>query len=182
MATTDQKVFTPPAALAAKPAAPQAGAPANASAIQQALQSQTRVKAGASWFYWIAALSLVNTVVVLSGSRWHFILGLGITQIVDALARKVGSVAYLPAVMIDLVVAGLFVFFGIFATKPKKWAFVVGMAVYGFDCLLFVVGRDFLGIAFHCFALYQIYRGMAALENLPKLQPAGVVSSSFAAK
>ncbi|HXZ80610.1 MAG TPA: hypothetical protein VEG30_11810 [Terriglobales bacterium] len=179
MATTEQKLFSPLASQAANLAAPTANATPNTSAIQQTLQAQTRVKAGASWFYWIAALSLINTVIVLSGSQWHFILGLGITQVVDALARKVGSVAYLPAVIIDLVVASVFVFFGIFASKPKKWAFGIGMAVYAFDCLLFLIGRDILGIAFHCFALYQIYRGMAAMESLPKPQPAGVMSSSM---
>jgi flagellar biosynthesis protein FliP len=179
MATTEQKVFSPLAAQSANSGASAANASTNAGAIQQTLQAQTRVKAGASWFYWIAALSLINTVIVLSGSQWHFILGLGITQVVDALARKAGSVAYLPAVIIDLVVASLFVFFGIFASKPKKWAFVIGMAIYAFDCLLFVLGRDILGIGFHCFALYQIYRGMVAMAKLPKAQTAGVMSSSF---
>src|SRR5512138_3090367 len=44
-----------------------------------------RIKSGAAWFYWIAGLSLINSVAALSGSKWGFILGLGITQVFDAI-------------------------------------------------------------------------------------------------
>ena len=38
---------------------------------------------GASWFYWIAGLSAINSVVYLSGSDWSFLAGLGLTQLAD---------------------------------------------------------------------------------------------------
>src|SRR5574340_77246 len=38
---------------------------------------------GANWFYWIAGLSVVNSVIVLFGGAWYFLVGLGATQFVD---------------------------------------------------------------------------------------------------
>ena len=38
---------------------------------------------GAQWFFWVAALSVVNTLIGLSDSDWSFIIGLGITQMID---------------------------------------------------------------------------------------------------
>src|SRR5438552_15642153 len=45
---------------------------AAARASDPALEKQ--LKGGGSWFYWIAGLSLVNTVIALSGSGTRFIL------------------------------------------------------------------------------------------------------------
>ena len=49
------------------------------------------VSGGASWFYWIAGLSLVNSAIVLFGGQWNFIVGLGVTQIIDAIASVVAQ-------------------------------------------------------------------------------------------
>src|SRR5881394_752088 len=35
----------------------------------------SHLKSGASWFYWIAALSLINSISAASGSSWRFIIG-----------------------------------------------------------------------------------------------------------
>lgn len=38
---------------------------------------------GINWFFWIAALSLVNFVILRFGSDRGFVIGLGITQLID---------------------------------------------------------------------------------------------------
>ena len=38
-----------------------------------------RVKLGANWFYWIAALSVVNSIIVMAQGDWSFIVGLGVS-------------------------------------------------------------------------------------------------------
>jgi hypothetical protein len=37
----------------------------------------------------------------------------------------------------DVVVAGVFVLFGVFATKKHLWAFIVGMILYALDGMFF---------------------------------------------
>src|SRR2546428_11297536 len=46
---------------------------------------------GAQWFYWIAGLSLINAAIALAGQEWRFILGLGVTQGVQELAKSGGG-------------------------------------------------------------------------------------------
>src|SRR5690348_7668634 len=82
-----------------------------------------RVVSGAKWFYWIAALSMVNSLVAVFGGNFHFVLGLGITSVVDELAKRAGSAGTILDFVINGFVAGVFVLFGIFAVKGQKWAF-----------------------------------------------------------
>lgn len=143
-----------------------APAPSSADRQMELLQLENSLKSGANWFYWIAGLTLVNTVAAMSGSTWRFILGLAITQFVDAVAQDLGSTGRVAALVIDFFIAGLFVVFGVFANKQMKWAFIVGMGLFGLDTLLGVLAQDWIGVAFHVFALWAISRGYAAMKKL----------------
>ncbi len=128
---------------------------------------EKQLKGGGSWFYWIAGLSLVNTVIALSGSGTRFILGLGITQMFDELAQGMGSGAGLAvAVVLDLLAAAVFVFFGVFANKRHTWSFIVGMALYALDGLIYLIAQDWLGVGFHAFVLFCLFRGFKACRAL----------------
>src|SRR5215207_1400430 len=84
-------------------------------------QLEQRMKSGAHWFYWIAALSLVTSIISLSGSDWAFLVSLGVTQLIDAVAKEVatqgGGGFKVVAFVFDLVAAGLFALLGYFAVK-----------------------------------------------------------------
>jgi len=139
--------------------------------VPELAQMEHRIKSGASWFYWIAGLSLINSVVALSGSNWGFVLGLGITQVIDALAKAVGSAGVAVAIVLDVIVAGVFVLFGVYANRKQSWSFLVGMVLYGLDGLLFLIGGDLLGLGFHTFALFCIFGGYSALRKLQEATP-----------
>src|SRR5512146_3512247 len=83
--------------------------------IQQKLVLQARMKGGANWFYWIAGLSAINSAIVLSGSNWHFLAGLGITDIIAYAAQKAGSTGTLIDIVLNALALGVFVMFGVFA-------------------------------------------------------------------
>jgi len=141
--------------------APRAGTPA--SPARERLERQRR--SGALWFYWVAALSLVNSVAVLTGQQWRFIIGLGITQLADALAARTGHGGVTVALM-DAAVIGGFVLLGRFALRGRLWAFGVGAAFYALDGLIFLAVRDWVGVAFHVFVLVMTVRGLAAARRL----------------
>lgn len=141
-------------------------------------QLEERMKSGANWFYWIAALSLVTSIISLAGGEWGFFISLGVTQVIDgvglALAQEVGWGFKAVAFAFDVVAAGVFALFGYFGAKRHSWAFLVGMALYALDALVFVLARHWLGLAFHAFALYSMfggYRACAALAELDKQTP-----------
>ena len=88
-----------------------------------------RAKASAKWFYWIAGLSVINSLVVISGGSFHFVVGLGITSVVDTMAKRLGSAGSVLDLLINGFIAGVFLLFGHFASKAQKWAFLSGMAL-----------------------------------------------------
>ena len=145
--------------------------------VEQKLRAERVVKGGASWFLMVGALSLINSVLSMSGSGIRFIFGLGIAQFVDSFAHQAGQRAIIPNLIINACVAGVFVLFWNFARKGEQWAFVVGMGLYAVDALLTLGFRDILAVAFHAYALFRIYRGFSAVQSLKnfeaQLQPAG---------
>ncbi len=54
-----------------KPGEPELS-PEQVEAIHQRILKQKAHAGGASWFYWIAGLSLVTSVISLSGGSWSF--------------------------------------------------------------------------------------------------------------
>lgn len=125
-----------------------------------------QLKSGASWFYWIAGLSIINSIAAFSGSTWRFIVGLGVTQIFDALGTDFGSSGKVIVLVLDLLATGLFILFGVFAHKAHTWAFLVGMVLFGLDSVVFLKAQDWLGVGFHVFVLYFLFRGFQACRRL----------------
>ena len=128
----------------------------------QSMLAMAAVKRGANWFYWIAGLSVVNTIAAISGGNFHFVLGLGITEVTDALrapqARAFGF-------FIDVLVLGFFMMCGYFAGKAHKWAFVMGMVFYFLDAGITLLAQDWLSFAFHIYALICIWRGFSHVSK-----------------
>jgi hypothetical protein len=72
-------------------AGPSTAADPQAAYRAQIAVAQAGVKRGAGWFDWIAALSLINSLIALFNGNWHFLLGLGITDLVTYAAQRSGS-------------------------------------------------------------------------------------------
>src|SRR5215469_2722671 len=54
----------------------------------QVVMALAGIRRSAGWFDWIAALSIVNSVISLFNGSWHFVVGLGITELIDGLAQR----------------------------------------------------------------------------------------------
>jgi len=126
---------------------------------------ERRRNGGARWFFWVAALSLVNSAVALTGQGWRFIIGLGVTQLADALALRSGHGVPVVA-LVDAALVGGFVLLGRFALQGRLWAFGVGAAFYALDGLIFLAAHDWVGVAFHAFVVAMTIRGFDAARRL----------------
>lgn len=146
--------------------------------IDQRAVAAARVRIGAKWFYWIGGLSLVNSIASISGGSFHFVIGMGITSVVDELARQAGAAGNVLDLVINGLLAGLFFLFGYFACKLQKWAFFTGMALYALDTLLVLAAKDILSVAFHVYALYAIYRGFTFLNQAQAPAPLSAMNSA----
>ncbi len=165
--------------------------PATESAAEQEddprAQLEKRFRNGASWFFWVAGLSLINSAVALFGGEWGFIFGLGVTQVVDGIAaavaeeaQDVATAARLAGFAVNLLIVGVVALMGWLAHRRKQSVFVGGLVLYLFDALLFLLAADFLSLAFHAWVFVAVGGGFLACRKLaaldapsdPALQPA----------
>lgn len=131
-------------------------------------KSDAQIISGARWFWWIAGLSIVNSLILHSGGDRSFVIGLGFTLMADVIFREMKVIAFI----IDAIALGFFIGIGWFAGKGRFWAFVVGMVAYTLDAGIYVLLQDWMSLAFHGLGLFYLFRGAQVLRNAVKLAAA----------
>ncbi len=140
---------------------------------EEIFNRESAVKNGANWFIWIAILSIINSLIIYMDGNLNFIIGLGITQVVDGLTiyHEPGGLNLdkTTGMSINLIVISIFFLFAYYAKRKQLWAFITGMIVYGLDGLIFLPVQDYFGFGFHLFALYFVFKGFSAARALNKI-------------
>lgn len=131
---------------------------------------QSHLVRAANWFYWIAGLSLVNLGAITVGANFRFIIGLGFSELLGGVAKELSAESGSNGVLIAACAGGVLLaaFFGAcgwFARRPSMVAFIVGMVVFGLDTFIFIFSSDWLGVAFHVYATYCLWRGVTATRQ-----------------
>jgi len=133
-----------------------------------------RYKSGANWFYWIAGLTLVTSFLSFSGTDWRFLISLGTTQVIDALAAELsdegGGAPKIIAIVLDVILAGVFVVFGVLANKKLLWAYILGMTIFVLDGVVSLVVEDWIGAFAHVVVLVFMVPGFLAGRELVDLE------------
>lgn len=149
--------------------APAMASPAGMANTGELMELDKKIRNHGSWYFWIAGLTLVNTVTSLSGSNGAFLLGLSITQVFDGFGAAAGGGGKMVALLLDAMAIGMFVLFGVFALKRHNWAFIVGIILYGLDTVLTLLFQSWLSLTFHAWALVSLIAGMRACFLANKL-------------
>ncbi len=159
---------------------------AETASVQQKLLLENQIKNGVNWFFWIAGLSLINSVIYSAGGTLSFVVGLAATQFVDgimtAIANEIGGGIIVRGIglVVNAGIAGIFAGAGVLGRKKHRWAVIVGMVLYVLDGLVFLAFGDFLPAAFHAFALFGLWRGQKAIGDLKALESNAPVTSTSA--
>ena len=140
-------------------------------------QLALQVSGGANWFYWIAGLSIVNSIVNLYQGSWGFAAGLGINKLLDALSAATATdgginLGQVILLVLGIMIAGFFFIFGVLANRKQTWAFVLGIIMYTLDGVILVFIDDLLGIIIHLLAIIFLVRGYLALRKLLRAESA----------
>jgi len=125
-----------------------------------------RAKSSATWFYIIAALSVINSLIARSPEGGKtFIFGLGMTMFFDA----AGSMGHSMAISLNVIVVAVFALFGFLGHKGYSWAFLAGMLIYLLDAGLCALFGLWLMAAVHAYVLYRLFRGFQASRQAQSL-------------
>jgi hypothetical protein len=172
-------------ALESTPEPDNAETAAQGAALAAVAGLEHHARSGANWFYWVAALSVVNSAILLGGGDRHFVIGLAVTMIVDGIANGIAQQAPDNATLIrgtaigmDAVIVVVVLLFGWLSNRRYSAIFAVGMFLYLLDGLLFILFEDWFSIAFHAFALYGMWKGFAACRQLNALFAQGVLEAA----
>lgn len=134
---------------------------------------EDEIKAYGNWFYWIAGLSLVNTLIlIMTEGKFVFIFSLGANQIVNTMFASNTTDAKLAIGLLfaDILISCVFVLFGYLGHLGKKWGYILGITLYLLDTLLlFWQKGDIKAIAFHVFALVFMFRVFLAFRKYRKI-------------
>ncbi len=156
--------------MSLSPGGPPASTPPPA-AMDPRVSIILRMRRGAGWFLTIAILSGVNALLQIFDAKIRFIFGLGITQVVDAVAHGMER-----GTMVVIVVDGLFILMLVLCSRWAKTgsqgAFLGGMIAYALDGILLLLFRMWLDAAVHAYALWMIWQGYSASRELAQLQQA----------
>jgi hypothetical protein len=109
----------------------------------------------ANYFFWIAALSVVNTVLILSNAKFTFAFSLGIVDLVSY-----GSPDKTIAIVFTAVMAAIFAGLGLAARTGNAAVFITGMTLYALDAILLIFLQDWIGIAVHAYILFRLFQGV----------------------
>ena len=126
--------------------------------------AEPEVMSGANWFWWIVGLSVVNSIMIHTGSDRNFVIGLGFTLMADAIFKDYLVVA----LVIDAIALGIFSGLGYFSRKGHVWAFVTGIVLYGLDAGIYVFAQEWMSVGFHGLALFYMVRGVLQLRTALK--------------
>lgn len=137
--------------------------------IADMMNLERQFKSGANWFYWLAGLSLLSTILLYMGSSIIPALTLGIAELLTYLALEEPSwiVVLAPMYLLSVSVIGVI---GFFSSKGVRWLYLIGIILIGLDTLLVLLAVDIMGILFHAIALYFLIQGYIALGKLKQME------------
>ncbi|MCA1607841.1 MAG: hypothetical protein LC730_00050 [Acidobacteria bacterium] len=131
----------------------------------------SNIFSGANWFYWVAILSAINTLIIFFFNIPNLFFALGTTQWLDGTTGTMNREGWYPplqitGLLLDLLIAAVFAGFGYLAKKGSDVAFVIGIFFYIVDGLLAIGLRDFFGSFFHLIPLFFMFKGLLASRHL----------------
>ena len=121
---------------------------------------------GKQELFWVAGLSLVNSLLAQFDAHIRFPTGMGITQASDAIFLKAfaegGALAHGAALVFALLAAGVVCLFAWLTGRGSRTVFMIAIVLYGLDALLCLVFQDWFSVAFHGWMLFKLIQAWRA--------------------
>jgi hypothetical protein len=128
--------------------------------------TRTSVLHAADWFFWLAILSVINSLIVFYYQIPNTPIALGITQWVDGTTSGFNATMSTSALVTNILIAAVVAAFGLMARRGSDLAFVLGIFLYVIDAMLTIGLREFFGFGVHLIALFFLIKGLLASRHI----------------
>ena len=128
--------------------------------------TRTSILHGANWFFWLAILSVINTLIVYQYQTPNTPIALAITQWLDGTSGGLSPTMSTRSLVINLLIAGALAVFGLLARRGSDLAFVLGIFLYAVDAMLAIGLRDVFGFGVHLIGLFFLFKGLLASRHV----------------
>jgi hypothetical protein len=128
--------------------------------------TRTSVLHGADWFFWLAILSIINSLIVYFYNTPNTPVALGITQWLDGTHGGIKASMSNGWLVINILIAAMLAGFGLLARRGSDLAFVVGIFLYVIDSILIIGLRDLFGFGVHLLGLFFLFKGLLASRHI----------------
>ncbi len=135
--------------------------------VQDQLRSEVRhdIFSGANWFYWLAILSVINSLIVYFLGIRNLPFAFGVTQWFDGTSAPFNPVFHTSSLIIDILIAAGFACFGLVSRKRNDVLYILGIFLYVVDALLSLGLKEFYGFAFHFLGIFYLCKGLLASRH-----------------
>ncbi|HMQ05355.1 MAG TPA: hypothetical protein PKD26_15670 [Pyrinomonadaceae bacterium] len=140
-------------------------------ATQPRILDRKTAYSGANWFFWLAGLSVANSLLIYFFTVPNTPVAFGVTQWIDGTTGTMSAEGWRPplttvALAVNILIAAAFAGFGYLARRGSDTAFLLGIVFYVIDALLSLFLKDFYGFAFHFLGFFFLFRGLLASRHV----------------
>ena len=118
-------------------------------------------RSDANYFFWAAGLAAVGSG--LFPVRLNIIVSIGAFDLLSLYGKSLGPVAVDTTVAIWLIAV---VALGFAARSGRRWAFLVGIVLYGADMIALIAMFSLWAFGVHAFFVFRWFQGQKALKDI----------------
>ncbi|MGC2610587.1 MAG: hypothetical protein WA320_10960 [Candidatus Sulfotelmatobacter sp.] len=117
-------------------------------------------RSDANYFFWAAGLAAVGSGLL--PVRLNIIVSIGAFDLLSLYGKSLGPVAVDTTVAIWLIAV---VALGFAARSGRRWAFLVGIVLYGADMIALIAMFSLWAFGVHAFFVFRWFQGQKALKD-----------------
>ena len=118
-------------------------------------------RSDANYFFWAAGLAAVGSGLL--PVRLNIIVSIGAFDLLSLYGKSLGPVAVHTTVAIWLIAV---VALGFAARSGRRWAFLVGIVLYGADMITLIAMFSLWAFGVHAFFVFRWFQGQKALKDI----------------
>lgn len=121
----------------------------------------------ANYFFYAAGLAATCSGIL--GVRFNFLINVGVFDLLSIYGRRLGEIY--PTVAEGTVVMWIVILcaLGFAARKGHRWAFLLGIVLYGFDMVALLATFSIWAFGVHGFFVFRWLHGQKALQDLKQV-------------